>query len=97
MSQAGTTFRTAADAVEWLKMQGYKISAPQFSRHFRAGKIARDGDGFFTASALLGYAAAQLQPVARIDDAESRRVALGQMRSDSELKTVRAARERLKL
>ena len=97
MSQTATTFRTAADAVEWLKMQGYKISAPQFSRHFHAGKIARDGDGFFTAAALLGYAAAQLQPVARIDDAESRSVALGKMSADSELKTVRAARERLKL
>ena len=35
--------------------------------------------------------------MARIDDAESRSVALGKMSADSELKTVRAARERLKL
>lgn len=96
MSEA-SSFKTAIDAVQWLKMQGFKASAAQFSRHFRAGRIARNEEGLFTASALLGYAAVCLQPVARIDDAESRSVALGKMSADSELKSVRAARERLKL
>lgn len=96
MSQE-TRFHTAADAVEWLKQQGWKISSAQFSRHFKAGHIPKDDDGNFTAPALLGYASARLQPEARIDDQQSRRVALGKMSADSELKTVRAARERLRL
>lgn len=97
MTTPDTRFKSAADAVAWLKRQGYKASEAQFSRHLRAGHIARDAEGFFSAPALLGYASVRLQPSARLDDAESRNVALGKLSADSELKRVRAAREQLKL
>lgn len=97
MRAVPTRFRTQADAVAWLKLQGYKISKASFSGHVKAGKIGTDGDGFFTSSALLGYAGVHLDPVVKIDDAKGREAAMAKMNADSELKAVRAERERLKL
>lgn len=91
------TFKTQADAVQYLVMQGYKVCKSTFHGHLKQGKVATDTNGKFTASALLGYAAANLTPTARIEDTEARNTLLTQAASDADLKSVKAARERIKL
>ena len=98
MSQADLpqVFRTATDAVAWLRRQGWKVSPQLFSNHWRAGKVPRGADGF-ESSALLGYAATNLKPLASASDAEAREAAIGKLSADGQLKAIRAERERLKL
>ncbi len=98
MSQAEIpqAFRTATEAVAWLRKQGWKVSPQLFSNHWRAGKIPRSENGF-ESSALLGYAATNLRPLASASDAEAREAAIGKLSADGQLKAIRAERERLKL
>ena len=97
MSQQDFRCKTAADAVAWLKQQGWKASPAQFSRHAAAGHVPRDADGMYGGASLRAYAAAHLQPLARSTDKEARSAAMGKLSADAELKAVKAERERLKL
>lgn len=94
---AAQTFKTQLDCVQWLEMQGFKISRSTFSLHVKSGKVATNAAGLFEASALLGYAAVNLTPTVKIEDAKARETTIGKISADSDLKTVRAERERLKL
>lgn len=96
-SPLAQVFKTQLDCVHWLEMQGFKISKSTFSLHVKSGKVATNAAGLFEASALLGYAAVHLTPTAKIEDAKARETAIVKISADSDLKTVRAERERLKL
>lgn len=97
MNTPEVRFTRAADAVAWLKMQGWQISPAGFSRHFKARRIPKDADGTFRGSALLAFASTHLTPVARVEDKESRGAVLAKASADADLKSVRAERERLRL
>lgn len=90
-------FKTQLDCVQWLDMQGFKISRSTFSLHVKSGKVATNAAGLFETATLLGYAAVNLTPTVKIEDAKVRETAIGKISADSDLKTVRAERERLKL
>ncbi len=92
-----TRFRTQKEAVAWLRGQGWEISEPSFSRHKKEGRISTDAEGWFTVDGLRAFASAALARTAVVEDAQSRAAALEKMNADSELKSVKAARERLKL
>lgn len=94
---AAQAFKTQLDCVQWLEIQGFKISKSTFSLHVKSGKVATNAAGLFEASALLGYAAVNLTPTVKIEDAKARETAIGKISADSDLKTVRTERERLKL
>lgn len=90
-------FKTQLDAVQYLAMQGYKVSRSTFNRHVQQHKVASTEEGFFETSALLGYAGVHLTPTARVEDAAAREAAVSQASADADWKKVRAERERLKL
>lgn len=94
---ATQAFKTQLDCVQWLEIQGFKISKSTFSLHVKSGKVATNAAGLFEASALLGYAAVNLTPTVKIEDAKARETAIVKISVDSDLKAVRAERERLKL
>lgn len=90
-------FRKASDAVEWLRKQGFKLSAPLFSQHKARGWIPRGDDGTYASDMLLAYAGAHLQLTARIEDKEARSAAIDKLSADSVLKSIKAEREKLRL
>ena len=58
-------FKTQLDAAAFLRDQGFKVSKSQFNRDAQARKVAKNADGNFEESALMGYAAIHLEPLAR--------------------------------
>lgn len=51
-----------------LRDQGFKISKSQFNRDVQARKVAKNADGNFEEGALMGYAAAHLDPIAQVEN-----------------------------
>lgn len=88
-------FRTQLAAVAWLQASGYRVSKSLFSQHVRKGLIACNAAGLFEVPALLGYAAVNLTPTARIEDAQA--AAVGRLSADADWRAVKAERERIKL
>ena len=93
----GGSFRTQLDAAAYLRAAGYRVSKSLFNAHFKKGLIPRNAAGLFEASALLGYAAVNLTPTARIGDAQARTAAVDRLSADADWRAVKAERERLKL
>lgn len=91
------TFRTQLAAVAWLQASGYRVSKSLFSQHVRKGLIACNAAGLFEVPALLGYAAVNLTPTARIEDAQAQAAAVGRLSADADWRAVKAERERIKL
>ena len=93
----GQSFKTQRDAAAWLQACGYKVSPSPFNLHFKRGLVARSAAGLFEAAALLGYAAVNLTPTARIEDAQAQAAATDRLSADADWRAVKAQRERLKL
>lgn len=91
------TFKTQLAAVAWLQASGYRVSKSLFSQHVRKGLIASNTAGLFEVPALLGYAAVNLTPTARIKDAQAQAAAVGRLSADADWRAVKAERERIKL
>lgn len=89
--------RTQLDAVAWLETQGYKVKKSTFNNHFKDNKISRNAHGQFEFTALLGYAAVHLEPLAIEADKKRGEAASEKIYVDNDLKMVRTLRERLKL
>ena len=81
-------FRTQLAAVAWLQASGYRVSKSLFSQHVRKGLIACNA---------AGYAAVNLTPTARIEDAQAQAAAVGRLSADADWRAVKAERERIKL
>lgn len=91
------TFKTQLDAVAYLVDAGYKVSKSQFNRAVKARKVPVNADGHFEATALLGYAAANLAPTGQLADAALAGATADRLSADAQLKTYQAERQRLKL
>ncbi len=101
LQQGGGTsmrvFKTQLDAAAFLRDQGFKISKSQFNRDVQARKVAKNADGNFEEGALMGYAAAHLDPIAQAENRALSDATVGRLTADAELKRYTAERARLKL
>lgn len=91
------SFKTQAQACEYLRTQGYKVADSTFGLHFRQGKIARGEEGRFSPDGLLGYAKVHLEPSVSAEDLRQSSAVVEKINADADLKTVRAKRENLRL
>ncbi|MDR1946653.1 MAG: hypothetical protein LBQ51_05745 [Desulfovibrio sp.] len=94
---AGRVFRTQLEAVAYLGDAGYKISKSRLNRDFKARKIATNADGHFEESALLAYATVNLTAMAQAENRAQADAVMSRVNADADLKSVQAARFRLKL
>lgn len=90
-------FKTQLDAAAFLRDQGFKISKSQFNRDVQARKVAKNAEGNFEEGALMGYAAAHLDPIAQAENRALSDATVGRLTADAELKRYTAERARLKL
>lgn len=97
MSAISPTFRSQIDAVRWLQSQGYKIQRNKMSTDVRLGKVPTNADGQFEAATLLAYAAANLKPLARVENQAVLESTVSRQTADANLKHYQAERTKLKL
>jgi len=101
MSDAPTpsalAFKTQQEALVYLKEQGFKVEKSKLSKDVRAGLMPRNAAGLYEASALLGYASANLTPVAKTENRELAEAQLNRQNKDADLKHFQALRTKLKL
>lgn len=101
MSDAPTpsalAFKTQQEALVYLKEQGFKVQKSKLSKDVRAGLMPRNAAGLYEASALLGYASANLTPVAKTENRELAEAQLNRQNKDADLKHYQALRTKLKL
>lgn len=90
-------FKTQVDACTFLRDSGFKVSKSQFNRDVTAGKVAKNADGFFEESALMGYAAVHLSPLEQLGNRALAEASVDRVSADAKLKTYSAERARLKL
>jgi len=95
--RAVRVYKTQLDAVAFLKGSGFKIAKSKFNKDFKAGKIPRNADGHFEEGVLLAYAAANLSPVATVENKAAGEAMVNRMSADAELKKFQAERQKLKL
>ena len=96
-STAMKVFKTQLDACTFLRDSGDKISKSAFNRDVAAGTVSKNGDGYFEESALLGYAAAHLSPLAQLENRALAEASADRISADAKLKSYSAERARLKL
>lgn len=90
-------FKTQLDATAFLRDSGFSVSKSQFNRHVAARKVAKNADGHFEESALLGYAAVNLAPSAQQENRALSDATVGRIEADADLKRYSAERQKLKL
>lgn len=90
-------YKTQLDSVGFLKNYGFKVSKSQFSRDFKAGKVAINASGHFDENALLAYANVYLTPTGQIGDRELGEATVSRIEADATLKSIQAQRFQLKL
>ena len=90
-------YRTQADAVAYLQNAGYKISTATFNRALKAGKIPTNAAGHFEEAVLLGYAVANREPTAKVENKALASATTEKISADAELKQYQAARQKLRL
>jgi hypothetical protein len=93
----GRAFKTQLDAVAFLRDRGFKVSKSALSRDLKADKISTDVNGHFEESSLLAYALALKEPVATVENRALSSATTEKISADAELKSVQAARYKLKL
>lgn len=90
-------FKTQLDATAFLRDSGFEISKSKFNRDVVARKVAKNADGFFEETALLGYAAVHLAPAAQQENRALSDATVGRIAADADLKRYSAERAKLKL
>lgn len=96
-SPSALAFKTQQEALIYLKEQGFKVEKSKLSKDVRAGLMPRNAAGLYEASALLGYASANLTPVAKTENRELAEAQLNRQNKDADLKHFQALRTKLKL
>jgi hypothetical protein len=90
-------YRSQGEAVTMLKDAGYKVSKSSFSRAANQRLVSTNVEGHFEESALLAYANLHLTPLAKVEHRAQAEASASKISADAELKSVQAARFRLKL
>lgn len=90
-------FKTQLDATAFLRDSGFEVSKSKFNRDVGARKVAKNADGYFEESALLGYAAVNLDPAAQQENRALADATVGRIAADADLKRYSAERAKLKL
>lgn len=97
MSAQSLNFKSQIAAVRYLQSQGYKIQRTKMSDDVRLGKVPTNADGQFEAVTLLAYAAANLEPVAKVENQAVLESTVSRQTADANLKHYQAERTKLKL
>ncbi len=97
MSTPSLSFKSQIAAVRYLQSQGYKIQRTKMSDDVRLGKVPTNADGQFEAATLLAYAAANLEPVAKVENQAVLESTVSRQTADANLKHYQAERTKLKL
>lgn len=97
MSVTSPSFSKQIDAVRWLQSQGYKIQRTKMSADVRLGKVPTNADGKFEAATLLAYAAANLEPLTKVENQAVLESTVSRQTADANLKHYQAERTKLKL
>jgi hypothetical protein len=89
-------YKTQLAAVAYLRDAGYVVSKSRFNRDVKSRRVPVNADGDFEEPALLGYAGARLSPAEQRADEVRGQAEASKLSADAELKSVQAARFRLK-